>query len=140
MAFNSSASTLAVPGDALPAEVAHVDTYGGTNPLAALRYASDALASSDAAHRLMVVLSDGAWSYSGRESAEAVIGSMREAGVLTVSALFAEGATLTEAEAVSAAHGAERFAHLGHLGDLVSLVAEAVRERMEDGLHALGHR
>lgn len=61
---------------------------GGTVPTGALNEAYRLLAGSGATHRLVVVLTDGAWS--STEGPEAVIGAMNQAGVTTVCALLGD--------------------------------------------------
>ena len=82
LTFETRHWVLAHPGQRPDDRMFVPHSMGGTNPLTALREAFRILADSRARNRLMVVLTDGDWSWP--EKNEALIAAMREDGVTTV--------------------------------------------------------
>ena len=79
-------TVLAHPGDRPDDRMFVPDSMGGTDPTGALREAYRLLSESQARNRLMIVMTDGAWSYP--QKSEAVIDAMNAEGIATVLAFL----------------------------------------------------
>ena len=120
-----------VPGDRVPV----LRVRGTTEPAPALRRAYSILRDSDAAHKAVIILSDGDWDTS---QGEGVIEALRDLGVWTAALLYVSPFLLAHRGGLDAmramgdqyAHGAEYFAILTGLDALTALFAEVVRGAM----------
>ena len=100
---------------------------GSTLPVDAVEASYAWLRQAQAAHRVFLILSDGAWG-GDVARAEAMIDLMTEEGMETLSLGFGPSPKARDP------HHATRFLHLDTLADLPVLVGEMVEARMRDGL------
>jgi hypothetical protein len=128
--FGARARVLATsedrPAEMMP-QVACRD--GSTLPVDAVEAGYAWLRGTQAAHRVFLILSDGAWG-GDVARAEAMIDLMTEEGMETLSLGFGPHPKARDP------HHAARFTHLDTLSDLPVLIGEMVEARMRDGLAA----
>jgi hypothetical protein len=109
-----------------------MDAGGWTHASEALRFANDTFARSSRAVKILFTITDGAWG--DEDTADALVGDIREAGVLT--ALGYVHTSMYDAPATSEvdAHNSEVVASLSKASDLLVLGRQLVGLAIERGL------
>jgi VWA domain containing CoxE-like protein len=107
------------PGDRVPL----LSANGGTHATPALVQAWDILSGSRLPHRVLVTLTDGAWS-GDVDAADSLVAAMREDGVATVALHYGS-------DGGASSHGAETFAVVDSLSALPAIFAELVADILE---------
>jgi hypothetical protein len=127
LTYDTTHYVLARPGERPDDRMVVPDDMGGTNPESALSEAWLIIGNSEARNRIVVVMTDGAWS--GNERNEQLIGAMRNAGVATVMAFLPpkyEGLGPREVPM----HGCEFGGRIASLDDLPRLFQHVALAQM----------
>lgn len=117
LTFSSGAEVLYDTTDKAHFTIRDAGCSGGTEPLDAIKYATNVLAKSSKAVRLLFVITDGAWYHA--EESEQLIERMRNAGVLTALAYIGRG--------VVESHNCEIVHQVNHAADLLPLGRKLVK-------------
>lgn len=130
---------IVLPEDPRPVPgVRPISTGGGTDPRLALEAARLAFSRSEAAHKVLVTLSDGSWS--NPVASHALVGEIRAMGVATCHTFLGvwPGATPEDVAKVAEdnRHGHEIAMAMADVADLVDVWGEIVRGLMASGLPA----
>ncbi len=133
IAFNTNAYLTAQTGT-VPSvtHIPYIRANGGTNPSAAIRDTWSRLQGVDAAHKVVVAVTDGDWS-GGSE----LMHDMTRNGVITVGVLLGHPQTSNHdvAKAMTTQYGAVMPSPLG----MVALFEQVVTSRMAETLADEGH-
>jgi uncharacterized protein YegL len=117
LTFASGAEVLYEPSDRAHFTIRDAGVGGGTEPDDAVKYATNVLAKSSKAVRLLFVITDGDWFRA--EESDRLIERMRDAGVLTSLAYIGTGAFKS--------HNCELTQQVNNAADLLPLGRKLVR-------------
>lgn len=102
----------------------HAGLGGGTEPIQALRYARSVLGQSDRAIKILLPITDGAWSDS--EESDKIITQCRQAGVLTALGMIGARSNVMQDTTIDT-HGCEVAVPIDNMSELFQLAKSMVR-------------